>query len=129
MSWFLRINISFCHLPEITEDALTEEMEQKGISEDQGPFYKQYRCIFGWVAQTTYVYAFLATSDRLGVIELHVYSFTHPLQWCTSRCSSLRGKLSHGARYRHLTVQGEHDVLPLPSDVHSWTVSITFPQY
>ena len=46
---------SFCHLPEITEEALTEEMQQKGIVEDVGPFYKQYRCIFGWVAQTTYV--------------------------------------------------------------------------
>lgn len=27
-----------------------------GIEDDAGPFWKQYRCIFGWVAQTAYVY-------------------------------------------------------------------------
>jgi MFS transporter, FHS family, L-fucose permease len=46
--------VSFCDLPEITEDALMEEMLGAGLSEP-GPFYKQYRCIFGFVAQTCYV--------------------------------------------------------------------------
>lgn len=46
--------LSFCDLPEITEDALENELE-KGVAEDIGPFHKQYRCIFGWVAQTAYV--------------------------------------------------------------------------
>lgn len=47
---------SFCHLPEISEDALTQEMQEKGLDDDIGPFYKQYRCIFGFVAQMCYVY-------------------------------------------------------------------------
>lgn len=47
---------SFCDLPEITEDALAEEIHQVGIEDDAGPFWKQYRCVFGWVAQTAYVY-------------------------------------------------------------------------
>jgi len=41
-------------LPEITEEALTREINDAGI-EDIGPFYKQYRCIFGFVAQMAYV--------------------------------------------------------------------------
>lgn len=45
----------FCELPEISEDALTKEMEENGISQDVGPFYKQYRCIFGFIAQMAYV--------------------------------------------------------------------------
>lgn len=46
---------SFCHLPEITEDALENEMtDTLGITVDD-PFYKQYRCIFGFVAQMAYV--------------------------------------------------------------------------
>lgn len=47
--------LSFCDLPEITEDALENELKEKGVAEDIGPFHKQYRCIFGWVAQTAYV--------------------------------------------------------------------------
>jgi hypothetical protein len=46
--------ISFCDLPEITEEALTKEINEDGIK-DVGPFYKQYRCIFGFVAQMAYV--------------------------------------------------------------------------
>lgn len=46
---------SFAALPEITEDALIEEMQDVGLQDDQGPFWKQYRCIFGFVAQTAYV--------------------------------------------------------------------------
>ncbi|KDQ57689.1 hypothetical protein JAAARDRAFT_272134 [Jaapia argillacea MUCL 33604] len=50
----LNILFFFCDLPEITEDALTAEIAEVGIK-DVGPFWKQYRCIFGWVAQTSYV--------------------------------------------------------------------------
>jgi FHS family L-fucose permease-like MFS transporter len=48
---------SFCDLPEITEEALTRELVATGgeAAADVGPFYKQYRCIFGFVAQTCYV--------------------------------------------------------------------------
>ena len=48
---------SFCDLPEITEEALTRELAATGGEEaaDVGPFYKQYHCIFGFVAQTCYV--------------------------------------------------------------------------
>ena len=53
---------SFCTLPEITEDALAEEMHEVGIDQDSKPFYKQYHCIFGWVAQTTYVGAQVAVA-------------------------------------------------------------------
>lgn len=48
-------SFSFADLPEITEDALAEEMQDVGLHDDQGPFWKQYRCIFGFAAQTAYV--------------------------------------------------------------------------
>ncbi|KAG1808492.1 major facilitator superfamily domain-containing protein [Suillus variegatus] len=51
----LNILFFFCNLPEITEDALAEEIDEVGITDGQGPFWKQYRCIFGFVAQTAYV--------------------------------------------------------------------------
>lgn len=44
---------SFCPLPEISENALAAEL---GDGKPQGPFWKQYRCILGFVAQTCYVY-------------------------------------------------------------------------
>ena len=53
---------SFCTLPEITEDALAKEMHEAGMTNDSKPFYKQYHCIFGWVAQTTYVGAQVAVA-------------------------------------------------------------------
>jgi FHS family L-fucose permease-like MFS transporter len=46
-------------LPEITEDALAEEINGVGITDGQGPFWKQYRCVFGFVAQTAYVWVHL----------------------------------------------------------------------
>lgn len=46
---------SFCHLPEISEEALIKEMDNKGLTPEVGPFYKQYRCIFGFIAQMSYV--------------------------------------------------------------------------
>jgi FHS family L-fucose permease-like MFS transporter len=49
---------SFCHLPEITEEALTEELHEKGLVGEYDPardsFWRQYRCIFGFVAQMCY---------------------------------------------------------------------------
>ena len=51
----LNILFYFCPLPEIGEDALAAEMHGVGIVDDDGPFYKQYHCVFGFVAQTAYV--------------------------------------------------------------------------
>ena len=49
--------LSYCDLPEITEEALTRELAATGgeAAADVGPFYKQYHCIFGFVAQMCYV--------------------------------------------------------------------------
>ncbi|KIJ18639.1 hypothetical protein PAXINDRAFT_110150 [Paxillus involutus ATCC 200175] len=52
---FLNILFFFADLPEITEDALVAEIQDAGIKDDQGPFWRQYRCVFGFVAQTAYV--------------------------------------------------------------------------
>ena len=49
---------SFATLPEITEEALAEEIQDVGLQDDQGSFWRQYRCIFGFVAQTAYVSVF-----------------------------------------------------------------------
>lgn len=45
---------SFCYLPEISEEALENELTNAGI-QDPGPFYKQWRCLSGFFAQTAYV--------------------------------------------------------------------------
>ncbi|KAI5118839.1 hypothetical protein M0805_006159 [Coniferiporia weirii] len=66
----LNILFYFCHLPEITEEALTEELVAKGITEDVGPFYKQYRCIFGFIAQMSY------TGAQVGVASFVVNYLT-----------------------------------------------------
>ncbi|EIW82776.1 MFS general substrate transporter [Coniophora puteana RWD-64-598 SS2] len=50
----LNILFYFCPLPEIGEDALAAEIHGVGLADDEGPFYKQYRCVFGFVAQTAY---------------------------------------------------------------------------
>ncbi|KAK7687190.1 hypothetical protein QCA50_009694 [Cerrena zonata] len=59
----LNILFYFCDLPEITGDALADEMHEVGITNDDEPFMKQYRCIFGWVAQTAYVGAQVAVAS------------------------------------------------------------------
>ncbi|CAL1707329.1 unnamed protein product [Somion occarium] len=59
----LNIMFYFCDLPEITGDALAEEMHEVGLTNDDQPFLKQYRCIFGWVAQTAYVGAQVAVAS------------------------------------------------------------------
>jgi hypothetical protein len=58
---------SFCDLPEITEEALVRELAATAgaAAADVGPFYKQYRCILGFVAQTCYVYVQLPPFPRL----------------------------------------------------------------
>lgn len=69
---------SFCDLPEITEEALTRELTATNgdAAADVGPFYKQYRCILGFVAQTCYVYVYsysaLVHSRPAGLIGLRV---------------------------------------------------------
>ncbi|OCH95138.1 MFS general substrate transporter [Obba rivulosa] len=47
----LNILFYFCDLPDITEDALAQEMHAAGINADHEPFRKQYHCIFGCGAQ------------------------------------------------------------------------------
>ncbi|CDO70598.1 hypothetical protein BN946_scf184656.g13 [Trametes cinnabarina] len=59
----LNILFYFCKLPEITQDALAQEMHDVGLTNDKDPFWKQYRCIFGWVAQTAYVGAQVAVAS------------------------------------------------------------------
>ncbi|KAI0358398.1 MFS general substrate transporter [Trametes cingulata] len=59
----LNILFYFCTLPEITQDALAQEMHEVGMTNDKDPFWKQYRCIFGWVAQTAYVGAQVAVAS------------------------------------------------------------------
>lgn len=70
----LNILFFFCPLPEITEDALSEELKIAGISQDDKPFWKQWHCIFGWVAQTGYVGA------QVAVASFVVNYLTDPLQ-------------------------------------------------
>ncbi|KAF9237507.1 MFS general substrate transporter [Melanogaster broomeanus] len=59
----LNVLFFFADLPEITEDALAEEIQDAGLEDDQGPFWRQYRCIFGFVAQTAYVGAQVAVAS------------------------------------------------------------------
>ncbi|KAI6046063.1 major facilitator superfamily domain-containing protein [Pisolithus marmoratus] len=47
---FLNVLFFFAELPEITSATHTED-----ISGQHESFWKQYRCLFGWVAQTAYV--------------------------------------------------------------------------
>ncbi|VDC01671.1 unnamed protein product [Peniophora sp. CBMAI 1063] len=63
----LNILFFFCYLPEITEEALEHELEENGVTpKAEESFWKQYRCVFGFVAQTAYVGA------QVGVASLAV---------------------------------------------------------
>ena len=53
---------SFCNLPEITQDALAAEIHRAGIHTDEESFWKQYKCIFGFVAQMSYTYVVFSSS-------------------------------------------------------------------
>jgi len=59
----LNILFFFTPLPEITEEAMAEEMHDVGIEKDQESFWKQYRCIFGFWAQFCYVGAQVAVAS------------------------------------------------------------------
>ncbi|KII92138.1 hypothetical protein PLICRDRAFT_50564 [Plicaturopsis crispa FD-325 SS-3] len=59
----LNIMFYFCDLPEITEEALAEEIHEVGITNDVEPFWKQYRCIFGFIAQMSYTGAQVAVAS------------------------------------------------------------------
>lgn len=63
----LNILFYFTHLPEITEEALADEIHAVGIVQDEEPFIKQYRCIFGFVAQFAYVLVFLSL-PKMGLV-------------------------------------------------------------
>ncbi|EGN91860.1 hypothetical protein SERLA73DRAFT_191926 [Serpula lacrymans var. lacrymans S7.3] len=74
----LNILFYFCDLPEITEDALEEEMAAVGLKEEPESFWRQYRCIFGFVAQTSYTGAqvtiasfavFFLTEQGIGISQ------------------------------------------------------------
>jgi len=72
-------------LPEITQDALAAEIHKAGIHTDEKPFRKQYGCIFGFVAQMTYVYVvFIYTNDEKGDREI----FVEGLKWGSLRSLS-----------------------------------------
>ena len=43
---------SFCDLPEIGEEVTSHVLVDQKVE----PFWKQWRCIFGFIAQTGYVY-------------------------------------------------------------------------
>lgn len=55
------IYLSFCPLPEITEEALEKEAAEAGVDPNvvASSFWRQYRCILGFVAQMAYVYVLL----------------------------------------------------------------------
>lgn len=84
--------LSFCDLAEITEEALADEIHEVGIEDDAGPFYKQYRCIFGWVTQTAYV-SVLSMPHHFGQ-RSHLTSYRR-----TSWCSLIRSQFPRRSRY------------------------------
>ncbi|KAF8329110.1 MFS general substrate transporter [Cantharellus anzutake] len=59
----LNVLFYFTYLPEITEEKLAEEMRGVGIMSDAEPFHKQYRTIFGFIAQFCYVGAQVAVAS------------------------------------------------------------------
>jgi len=62
----LNVLFYFCALPEIEEEAVLYQIPVGEEEEKVEPFWKQYRCIFGFVAQTAYVGA------QVGVASLAV---------------------------------------------------------
>ncbi|KAH9948525.1 MFS general substrate transporter [Amylocystis lapponica] len=58
----LNILFYFCTLPEITEDALEEELDEAGMAKEVESFWEQYHCLFGLVAQTAYTGAQVAVA-------------------------------------------------------------------
>ncbi|PPQ89501.1 hypothetical protein CVT25_012173 [Psilocybe cyanescens] len=62
----LNILFYFCDLPEIEEEAILYQLPEGEGEVEAESFWKQYRCIFGFVAQTAYVGA------QVGVASLAV---------------------------------------------------------
>ncbi|CAA7259219.1 unnamed protein product [Cyclocybe aegerita] len=60
----LNVLFYFCKLPELEEERGVQQVQE--LNRDQESFWKQYRCIFGFVAQTAYVGA------QVGVASLAV---------------------------------------------------------
>jgi len=58
----LNIMFYFCKLPEITEDALEEELDSAGMVKEHESFWTQWHTIFGLVAQTAYTGAQVAVA-------------------------------------------------------------------
>ncbi|EIM83077.1 MFS general substrate transporter [Stereum hirsutum FP-91666 SS1] len=63
----LNILFYFCPLPEITEEALEKEVAEAGIDPNAvaSSFWRQYRCVFGFVAQMAYVGAQVAVASMV----------------------------------------------------------------
>ena len=47
---------SFCALPEIEEEFVLQQIASDGEPVAPESFWRQWRCLFGFVAQTAYVY-------------------------------------------------------------------------
>lgn len=62
----LNILFYFCHLPEIEEESALKQVHINTPEGTSEAFWKQYRCLFGFVAQTAYVGA------QVGVASLAV---------------------------------------------------------
>lgn len=82
----LNVLFYFCHLPEITEEALSEEIHAVGMRADEESFWKQYRTLFGFVAQMAYVGAQVAVASF--VVNL-LTEGTHGLDFSEAKASNL----------------------------------------
>lgn len=69
----IELLFSFCDLPEITGDALADEMHEVGLTNDDEPFWKQYRCIFGWCAFSILI------ASRISMSFEHAGSHKQPM--------------------------------------------------
>lgn len=113
----LKKPFSFCHLPEITEEALTEEIKSKGIKDDVGPFWRQYRCIFGFIAQMSYVWVSAAHPILFVWMVLLIGT-----QWSSSHCGLVRREPAYGARVGHFSIEGVNNVFVMPSNLYCWPI-------
>jgi len=80
----LNIMFYFCDLPEIEEEAILTQIGEDGNPVEVESFWKQWRCIFGFVAQTAYCGA------QVGVASLAVnYMHEQGIGISTSKASQL----------------------------------------
>lgn len=99
-------------MPEITEEALSLEIHEAGIRVDEESFWKQWRCIFGFVAQTAYVYVVI------GPLSLESMRLTKVLQGCPGRSCIIGGQLFSRTEHRYRPLEGQPVVLVLSTDVY-----------